>query len=45
MISITSRLGASSMFSEIDREIAPDKPNVEKLIEIAIRHGLSATAP
>ena len=45
MISITSRLGASSMFSEIDREIAPDKPNVEKLIEIAVRHGLTATAP
>lgn len=45
MISITSRLGASSMFSEIDREIAPDKPNVEKLMEIAVRHGLSATAP
>ena len=36
MVSITSRLGASSMFSEIDREIAPDKPTVEKLIEIAI---------
>lgn len=45
MVSITSRLGASSMFSEIDREIAPDKPNVEKLIEIATRHGLTVTAP
>ncbi|MFT5219155.1 MAG: quercetin dioxygenase-like cupin family protein [Gammaproteobacteria bacterium] len=45
MLSITSRLGASSMFSEIDREIVPDKPNVEKLVEIAERHGLSATAP
>ncbi|MFT5259465.1 MAG: quercetin dioxygenase-like cupin family protein [Saprospiraceae bacterium] len=45
MISLTSRLGASSMFSEIDREIAPDKPNVEKLVEIALRHGLSVAAP
>ena len=44
MISITSRLGASSMFSEIDQLIAPDKPDVEKLIEIAMRHGLTATA-
>jgi hypothetical protein len=45
MISITSRLGASSFFSEIDREVAPDKPNGEKLIDIARRHGLSVTAP
>ena len=45
MVSITSRLGASSMFTEIDREIAPDAPNVEKLIEIGVRHGLTATAP
>ena len=34
MISMTSRLGASSMFAEIDREIAPNQPNVEKLIEV-----------
>ena len=45
MVSITSRLGASSMFTEIDREIAPDAPNVEKLVEIGLRHGLTATAP
>jgi quercetin dioxygenase-like cupin family protein len=44
MISITSRLGASNLFSEIDREITPDQPNVEKLIEISLRHGLTATA-
>jgi quercetin dioxygenase-like cupin family protein len=44
MVSITSRLGASSMFTEIDREIAPDQPNVEKLIAICTRHGLTASA-
>ena len=44
MLSITSRLGASSMFTEIDREIAPDQPNVEKLIAICTRHGLTASA-
>ena len=44
MVSITSRFGASSMFAEIDREIAPDRPNVEKLITICTRHGLTASA-
>lgn len=42
MVSMTSRLGASRMFAEIDREIAPDQPDVEKLIGIAVRHGLTA---
>lgn len=45
MISMTSRRGASSMFTEIDREIAPDRPDVEKLVAIAVRHGLTAQAP
>jgi len=44
MVSITSRLGASSMFAEIDQEIAPDQPNIERLIAIATRHGLTACA-
>ena len=41
MLSITSRLGASRLFADIDREIAPDKPDVEKLIAIAVRNGLA----
>ena len=41
MLSITSRLGASRLFEDIDREIAPDKPDVEKLIAIAVRNGLT----
>ena len=41
MLSMTSRLGASRLFADIDREIAPDKPDVEKLIAIAVRNGLT----
>ncbi|MBM3524714.1 MAG: cupin domain-containing protein [Alphaproteobacteria bacterium] len=41
MLSITSRTGASQMFTEIDAEIAPDQPNLERLMAIAVRHGLS----
>ena len=41
MLSIASRLGASHLFVEIDREIASDKPEVEKLIAIALRNGLA----
>ena len=45
MVSMTSRLGASSMFAELDREIAPDQPDLEKLVQIATRHGLTIAAP
>jgi quercetin dioxygenase-like cupin family protein len=41
MLSITSRLGASRLFADIDREIAPDKPDVERLIAIGLRNGLT----
>ena len=41
MLSMTSRLGASRLFADIDREIAPDKPDVEKLMSIALRNGLA----
>ena len=41
MVSMTSRLGASSLFAELDREIAPDQPDIGKLVAIAGRHGLS----
>lgn len=41
MLSITSGLGASRLFEDIDREIAPDKPDVDKLIAIAVRNGLT----
>ncbi len=39
MISMTSRLGASKMFSEMAREIAPVSPDLEQLAEVLGRHG------
>lgn len=45
MISMTSREGASHMFTEMDREIAPDNPDLGKLLEIGKRHGLEVTPP
>lgn len=41
MLSMTSRLGASRLFADIDREIAPDQPDVAKLMSIALRNGLT----
>jgi len=40
MISMTSRLGASKMFTDFDREISPQSPDLAKLVEIGARHGL-----
>jgi len=45
MVSMTSREGASRLFADFDREISPEKPNLDKLIEIARRHGLTVIAP
>ncbi len=39
MISMTSRLGASRMFSEMAREIAPVNPDLEQLADVLGRHG------
>lgn len=44
MVSITSGRAASALFREIHHEIAPDQPDVAKLIAIAERHGLTASA-
>jgi len=40
MISMTSRLGASNMFADMAREIAPVNPDIAKLAEVGGRHGL-----
>jgi quercetin dioxygenase-like cupin family protein len=40
MISMTSRLGASKMFTDLAREVAPVNPDVKKLAEVGARHGL-----
>lgn len=40
MVSMTSRLGASRMFADMAREIAPVNPDLGKLAEVGARHGL-----
>jgi quercetin dioxygenase-like cupin family protein len=40
MLSMTSRLGASAMFADMAREIAPVNPDLAKLAEVGSRHGL-----
>ena len=40
MFSLTSRLGASKMFADMAREIAPVDPDLEQLAAIGARHGL-----
>lgn len=41
MFSVTTKLGASRMFEEIDREICPTAPDMGKLVQIATQHGLT----
>ena len=43
MISMTSRLGASKLFTELAREVAPVNPDLAKLAEVGARHGLKVT--
>ena len=45
MLSITSREGASHLFTDLDREISPDQPDFAKLIEVSLRHGMEVLAP
>jgi quercetin dioxygenase-like cupin family protein len=45
MLSLASPGAAARMFTEFDREIAPDKPDLAKLVEIAGRHGAQIGAP
>jgi quercetin dioxygenase-like cupin family protein len=44
MVSMTARLGASRMFADIDREISPVKPDLEMLVGVGARHGLTVAA-
>lgn len=41
MISMTSRLGASRMFADMAREVAPVDTDLAKLPEVGRRHGLA----
>jgi quercetin dioxygenase-like cupin family protein len=40
MLSMTSRLGASKLFTDMAREIAPENPDLAQLAEVGARHGL-----
>ena len=41
MLSMTSRLGASQMFTDIAREVSSVNPDLEQLAEVGGRHGLA----
>ncbi|HUI25093.1 MAG TPA: cupin domain-containing protein [Candidatus Kryptonia bacterium] len=43
MVSMTSRLGASKMFTDMAREIDPVNPDLEKLAEVCAPYGLRVT--
>ena len=43
MLSMTARLGASRMFADISREISSDRPELEKLVGVAARHGVTVS--
>ena len=45
MVSVTSREGASHMFTDFDREIAPDNPDVGKLVSLGAAYGLQIAVP
>jgi quercetin dioxygenase-like cupin family protein len=40
MVSMTSREGASHMFADFDREIAPEAPDLQKLVTLGAQYGL-----
>jgi quercetin dioxygenase-like cupin family protein len=41
VFSMTSRLGASKLFTALAREVAPVDPDLGKLAEVGARHGLT----
>lgn len=45
MVSMTSREGASHMFTDFDREISPANPDIEKLIALGRPYGLEVPLP
>jgi quercetin dioxygenase-like cupin family protein len=45
MISMTSREGASHMFTDFDREVSPTNPDFAKLVELGRPYGLAVPAP
>ena len=45
MVSMTSREGASRMFTDFDRDLSPEKPDLGKLIELGRPYGLEVAVP
>ena len=45
MISMTSREAASLFFTDVDRAISPENPNIPKLVEVANQHQLTVAPP
>jgi hypothetical protein len=45
LVSVTSREGASHMFTDFDREISPVKPDLGRLIELGQPYGLAVSVP
>ena len=45
MVSMTSREGASHMFTDFDREVSPDNPDFGKLVALGQAYGLQVPAP
>jgi quercetin dioxygenase-like cupin family protein len=43
MISMTSHLGASKMFTDLAREVAPVNPDLGRLADVGARHGLKVS--
>jgi quercetin dioxygenase-like cupin family protein len=43
MISMTSRLGASKMFTDIAREVSPVNPDLGQLTKVGARYGLKVS--
>jgi quercetin dioxygenase-like cupin family protein len=45
MVSMTSRQGASALFTDLDREIPSGAPDVDKIVRVGTRHGVRISVP
>jgi hypothetical protein len=45
MISMTSREAASLFFTDVDRAISPEQPDIPMLVQVANQHSLTVAPP
>lgn len=45
LLSVTSSAGAAAFFTEVDRQISPDSPDLATLVSVATTHGLTVPVP